>query len=110
MATTMRTVRLALALLALALGVLAARPAGAATNYWYDFGSRAAFVQDCRANGGQFHETEEGNLWCFYPNGGMVLCDANGNNCDWLGPPRTRPRGTHAPVGGGVVGAAGDRR
>jgi hypothetical protein len=108
MATAMRTARVALALLALALGVLAARPAGAATT-WYDYGSRAAFERDCRANGGQFHETAQGNLWCFYPNGGMVLCDANGNNCDWLSPPRTRPRRTHAPVGGGVVGADDDR-
>jgi hypothetical protein len=92
--------------IALLLGGLAVVPA-AAEKPIPDFGSKAAMQLDCETAGGQFHVTEQGNLWCYFPNGSMWICDENGNECTYF-PPFTLPPDTHVPVdGGGVLDGGG---
>jgi hypothetical protein len=91
----------------LALSGLGASSALAADQPIPDMGSKENARTKCEEIGGQFHVTDQGNLWCFFPDGGMWTCDGNGNECTYY-PPFTVPTNTHPPVdGGGVLDGGG---
>ena len=50
-----------------------------------DFYNRAQFKGHCEVDyGGIFTDTEDGNLWCQYPDGSQQVCDSNGNDCWYI--------------------------
>jgi hypothetical protein len=50
-----------------------------------DYGSKLAFKLECELLGGTFSEDGIGNTYCDTPYGGVIECDANGNDC-WYSP------------------------
>jgi hypothetical protein len=95
----------ALALTALLLAGLGAEGVAAADKA-SDYTSRDGMKSHCEHHGGTFTDTKDGNLWCQYPNGHLIVCDENGQDCWYARPrgpdlPEAPTTGHHAPIGGG---------
>jgi hypothetical protein len=78
-----------------------------------DYGSRATFKASCETAvedepAGTFTDLGNDGLFCQYPDGEIITCDKDGNDCYDLPRGVTRPPDTHMPVdGGGVLDGGG---
>ncbi|MFN8592173.1 MAG: hypothetical protein U0031_12005 [Thermomicrobiales bacterium] len=46
-----------------------------------DIASGAQMKGICEENGGNFTDTEDGNLWCQWGDGSQTVCDTDGKDC-----------------------------
>ena len=46
-----------------------------------DIASGAQMKGICEENGGDFTDTEDGNLWCQWDDGSQTVCDTDGQDC-----------------------------